>query len=57
MSAMSVGVFHAALAAEDHRQEDSVALALDAESRIPLAVTQDEREYWVRMADYWWGRS
>ena len=28
--------------------------ALDAESRIQQAPTQDEREYWQRMADYWW---
>lgn len=31
------------------------ALALEAESRIQPAPTQDEREFWQITANYWWG--
>jgi len=44
------------MAAQDHAARCE-ALALDAESRIQDAPTQDEREYWQRMAAYWWGQA
>lgn len=31
-------------------------LALEAEEKAQAAPTQDEREYWLRMAQYWWSQ-
>lgn len=32
-------------------------LALEAERRAMEAPTQDERDFWLRMADFWWGKA
>ena len=44
------------MAKEDTVKSAAELLALDAEDRIQSAPTQDEREYWQRMADYWWSQ-
>lgn len=51
-SAMRKRVYLPAASGEEAQHE---ALALDAESRIAEAPTQDERERWQRTAEYHWG--
>jgi hypothetical protein len=36
---------------------DYEALALDAENRVQPAATETEREFWYRLADYYWGKA
>ena len=34
--------------------ENAKALAIDAENRVPLAPTIEEREFWTRKSSEWW---
>lgn len=35
----------------------AVEMAYHAEMQVRLAPTQALRDYWVRAADYWWGKA
>jgi hypothetical protein len=41
----------------DEQRKACEELALDAERRAEEATEQNERDYWLRMAQEWWNRA